>query len=70
MTEYKYFLKVFYEDEWKEVSLEEFMMAERLAGFHVKGAGPTATGGFSGGGFRGRIGLDDDALLKGGKYGV
>jgi len=52
---YKYYLKVFYEEIWKEVSLEEFCRAERLAGFRVKGGGPTATGGFFGGGLRGRM---------------
>lgn len=55
MSEYKYFLKAFYENNWKEVSLEDFVRAERHAGFHIKGAGPTATSNFSGGGLRGYI---------------
>ena len=56
LKEYKYYLQTFYNKEWKEVSKEEFMRAERIAGFHSKrGPGTVATGGFSGGGMRGRI---------------
>ena len=52
---YKYYLKAFYEETWKEVSQEAFCQAERHAGFRPKGEGPAATGGFSAGGLRGRI---------------
>ena len=39
-----------------EVTREEFIKAERQAGFYPKGGGDhLATGGFSGGGIRGRI---------------
>ena len=56
MKEYKYYLKAFYEEEWTEVSQDEFIRAERHAGFRPKyGTGPVATGGFSGGGMKGRV---------------
>ncbi len=57
MSEYRYFLQAFYDDEWTEVTQEEFIRAERHAGFRPKGSSPVATGGFSGGGYRGRIEL-------------
>jgi len=39
---------------WQEVTEEEFVAAERGAGFYPKhGCGPVATGGFSAGGQRG-----------------
>jgi hypothetical protein len=42
---------------WKQVSMEEFIVAERSAGFFPKGGGNhTATGGFGGGnGRQGRV---------------
>ncbi len=57
---YRYYLKSFYEDKWTRVSLKEFKRAESIAGFRVKGAGPTATGGFFGGGYRGRMEIIKD----------
>jgi len=54
---YKYYLKAFYEETWKEVSQEEFVRAERHAGFRPKGKSPVATGGFFGGGLQGRVQL-------------
>ena len=55
MTE-KYYLKAFYEKEYKEVSQDEFVKAERHAGFRPKpGCGPVATAGFNGGGLEGYV---------------
>ena len=57
---YKYYLKAFYEETWKEVSLEAFCRAERFAGFRNKGGGPTATAAFSGSGLEGHIELIEE----------
>jgi hypothetical protein len=64
----KYYLKsttgiesVDSKSEWIEVTKEEFIQAERSAGFWPKGCTPeeakdtTATGGFSGNGISGRV---------------
>ena len=52
---YRYFLKTSFAEE-KEVSQDEFVLAEQSAGFHPKyGCGPVATGGFSNGIVSGRV---------------
>ncbi len=48
---------------WREVPVEEFVQAEKFAGFHNLGGGPTATAGFGGRGMLGRV-TNDDADLK------
>jgi len=54
--ENKYYLKADFMDNYKEVSKQEFINAEQLAGFHSKfGQDHLATGGFSGGGVSGKI---------------
>ena len=56
MKETKYFLKADFMDEYKEVTKEQFIQAERSAGFRPKGGGDgVATGGFSGGGVSGKV---------------
>ena len=51
----RYFLKTDW-TSWKEVTKEQWVSAERSAGFRPKGGGDgCATGGFSGHGVRGRI---------------
>mgnify|MGYP001562460708 CR=1 FL=1 len=41
---------------WQEATLEQFVQAERGAGFRPKpGCGPIATGGFSSGSVEGRV---------------
>ena len=72
----KYFLQGEWQDEWGEATQQQFVAAERAAGFHPKaGCGPVATGGFSGGGVRGRIEYaadepdDAEAPRKGGASG-
>lgn len=52
----KYYLKGSWETEYTEVTQEEFIRAERAAGFHPKyGCGPCATGGFSSGSVSGKV---------------
>ena len=42
--------------DWKEVTKEQYMRAERAAGFRSKfGPGHIATAGFSGSGVRGKV---------------
>lgn len=56
MSTYRYFLKADWQEVWDEVTREQFIAAERAAGFRPKGGGDgLATAGFSGGGVRGRI---------------
>lgn len=52
-----YFLRVAGIDAaWQEVTQEQFVKAERAAGFHPKpGGGPVATHGFSNGAIEGRV---------------
>ena len=57
MEDYKYYLKADWQDEPQEVSKEEFIQAERAAGFRPKSGNGCATGGFSGGGVRGSMKL-------------
>ena len=40
---------------WQEATADQFIQAEREAGFRPKDGGGFATGGFSGGGIRGKI---------------
>ena len=54
----RYFLKFDIDNaKWQEVTLEEFVAAERSAGFRGGNVerGKTATGAFSGHGVRGRV---------------
>lgn len=58
MRSYKerYYLKADWQTEWQEVTQDQFVDAERNAGFHPKsGCGPVATGGFSARGICGRV---------------
>lgn len=57
----RYFLAVDVEPlEWREVTKEQFIQAEKQAGFTSFGPpGSTATGGFSGHGVRGRVTLSE-----------
>lgn len=55
----RYWLSPDAAEDWREVTVEEFAKAERQAGFRNKAGGPTATGGFTGGGIRGMIVYDD-----------
>jgi hypothetical protein len=56
MREYKYYLKPDWQTEWTEVTKEEFVKAERAAGFRNTMGEPNepATSGFSGHGMNGR----------------
>jgi len=56
----RYYLKTDWQNDWVEVSLEEFVKAERAAGFCNKAGGPTATGGFSSGSVTGRVTYTDE----------
>ena len=49
MDSYKYYLKLDWQEDRYEVSKEEFIRAERGAGFHPKYGDGVATGGFSSG---------------------
>ena len=51
----KYYLKGEWEDKWTEVTEEEFIKAERSAGFRPKYGDGVATGGFSNGSISGRV---------------
>lgn len=60
-TEPRYYLGVVgHPESMVEVTEEEFVRAERGAGFRPKpGLGPVATGGFSSGGIRGSVRYGD-----------
>ena len=51
----KYFLRGEWQDEWREVTRQQFVTAERAAGFRPKFGDGLATGGFTGGGVSGKI---------------
>lgn len=52
----KYYLKADHQTEWDEVTRTQFIAAEQAAGFRSKfGPNHPATGGFGGGGMRGRV---------------
>lgn len=52
----KYYLKADWQKDWTEVTQEEFIKAERAAGFHPKwGCGPVATAGFTSGMVSGKV---------------
>ena len=64
----RYYLKADFNDDWTEVSLEQYCRAERAAGFRPKlwSGDPNymttpATGGFSGGNVSGRIAYFDES---------
>ena len=52
----RYYIKYDEEDDWREVSRERFIRAEKQAGFRSKfGTDQVATGGFSGNGIQGKV---------------
>lgn len=51
----RYYLKNAWETDFKEVTVKQFIQAERSAGFFPKAGQGVATGGFSGRGVRGRV---------------
>ena len=53
--EVKYYLKTSFQKRFTRVTKEEFMQAERNAGFRPKESGTLATGGFNGNGVEGKI---------------
>ena len=62
MFEYRYLLKADWQKDWQEVTKEEWIKAERAAGFRPKLASTDAaymttcaTGGFCGGSISGRL---------------
>ena len=62
MGDYEYQLKADWQGDWQTVTKEQWIKAERCAGFRPKCASDhpaymtqPATGGFSGGGVQGRI---------------
>jgi hypothetical protein len=59
MTDYykdaKFYLKADWQDEYQEVSREQWIAAERNAGFRSKTKSDIATGGFTGNGISGEI---------------
>jgi hypothetical protein len=58
----RYFLQLLAGGEPTEVTQEQFILAERNAGFHPKrGCGPVATGGFSNGTIRGIVRYEPDS---------
>lgn len=57
MEDYKFYLQADFQKERQEVTIEEFIMAERQAEFHPKHGNGLATGGFSGNGVNGSIEL-------------
>jgi len=55
-TKIKYYLKVSWQKEYTEVTKEEYIRAERNAGFHSKfGDGEIATASFSNGNVEGKV---------------
>lgn len=59
---YEYYLKSFFDDKWTKVSKEDFIKAERSAGFRPKISSDSpdyyttlATSGFSGGSISGKL---------------
>ena len=62
----RYFLRAQWQEQWQEVTREQWIRAERMAGFRPKygGDGP-ATGGFSGYGVSGKIEYADSAAPTG-----
>lgn len=57
MSDVRYFLRWDDEEDWREVTVDEFVRGERRAGFRNTMGRPdlTATGGFHGNGVSGRI---------------
>ena len=60
----KYYLKADFQKEYQEVTKEEFIQAERAAGFNPKYGDGLATGGFSGNGVSGSIKYISDHRTK------
>ena len=56
----RYFLKADWQNEYQEVTEEQFITAERAAGFRPKYGDGVATGGFSGRGVSGRVEYVED----------
>ena len=57
MEQYIYLLRADFQKEYQEVTRDEFIQAERCAGFRPKAGNGVATGGFGGGGVSGSIRL-------------
>jgi len=64
MSEEKYYLKADFQNEYQEVTKEEFIQAERAAGFRPKYGDGLATGGFLGNGVSGSIKYTPDQRVK------
>jgi hypothetical protein len=68
----KYYLKSSWQKEYQEVTKEQFMEAEKNAGFHSKFEGEPVTAGFGGSGIQGKIvyenkkelGIKDKVVVK------
>lgn len=59
LSEHRFFLSAWFNPKWVEVSQDEWIAAERAAGFRPKpGCGPLATGGFSSGNVSGTYTTD------------
>lgn len=57
MSDYKYYLKSDWQEDYAEVTKEQFIKAERAAGFYPKcsSTDKCATGGFSSGSVSGKV---------------
>ena len=60
----KYFLKADWEDNYKEVTKEQYIKAERNAGFHSKSGDGIATASFTGCGISGKTSKTNDFLAN------
>ena len=61
----KYFLKADWQKDYQEVTKEQFIAAERAAGFRSKlGPKAVATGGFGGNGVSGKVEYDTQPAAK------
>ena len=56
---YRYYLKTDWQPNWTEVTKEQFVMAERQAGFRGWNDTEPCTAGFSGGGVSGKISIEN-----------
>lgn len=55
LTPIRYYLQTDWQDDWTEVTKQQFIDAERNAGFRSNTPGEPATGYFSGRGVRGKV---------------
>lgn len=65
MTDYgeRYWLSFGRDSEWKEVTKEEYISAERSAGFRPKFGNGIATAGFSNGSINGEVTYNNKSML-------